>query len=124
MGDLNYRINGNRAAVLAALDDGLFEVLQSNDQLTIQRKQGSIFEGFTEAPVQFRPTYKYDIGSADFDSTKKQRVPSWTDRILFNETKRLNGGGPTIECIAYSSFQEITVSDHRPVFAVLSFSFG
>lgn len=41
---------------------------------------GSIFKGFHEAPIQFLPTYKFDIGCDIYDTTSKQRTPSYTVR--------------------------------------------
>lgn len=43
---------------------------------------GSIFKGFQEAPIHFPPTYKFDIGCDVYDTTSKQRTPSYTVRIL------------------------------------------
>ena len=39
-----------------------------------------IFRGFREHPILFRPTYKYDPGTDEFDTSTKQRIPSYTDR--------------------------------------------
>jgi synaptojanin len=58
--------------------------------------------------VNFYPTYKLDIGSNDYDSGPKKRIPSWTDRILFKSTG--------MRCLAYDSVPEIRTSDHRPVY--------
>ena len=47
---------------------------------------GRAFVHLQEAPITFRPTYKFDKHSAeplDYDSSEKRRVPAWTDRILF-----------------------------------------
>lgn len=41
-----------------------------------------IFVGYSEGPLLFRPTYKYDNNSDEYDTSEKQRVPAWTDRIL------------------------------------------
>jgi hypothetical protein len=30
------------------------------------------------------PTFKYDKGSDEFDTSSKARPPAWTDRVLFN----------------------------------------
>ena len=63
--------------------------LLPHDQLRLQQKKGTAFhEGWREGQITFLPTYKYDVGSvAMFDSSEKQRGPSWCDRILFR-TKR------------------------------------
>ncbi|EFR04341.1 inositol polyphosphate 5-phosphatase OCRL-1 [Nannizzia gypsea CBS 118893] len=59
--------------------------LLPHDQLLAQQKSGKSFhQGWQEGPITFLPTYKYDVGQKGvFDSSEKQRSPSWCDRILF-----------------------------------------
>lgn len=47
MGDLNYRINGNRSIVSKLLDSNMHEVLLGNDQLKANIQKGLVFEKFT-----------------------------------------------------------------------------
>lgn len=69
-----------------------------------------VFAGYAEAPILFRPTYKYDNGTDDYDSSEKQRVPAWTDRILYT--------GEGLDVSRYER-AELYTSDHRPVYAVV-----
>lgn len=59
--------------------------LLSHDELHQQQKARKAFhDGWREGPLEFLPTYKYDIGSVGvFDSSEKKRCPSWCDRILY-----------------------------------------
>lgn len=63
--------------------------LLPHDQLLLQMRTGKAFhEGWQEGPIEFLPTYKYDVGSVGvFDSSEKRRGPSWCDRILFRTRK-------------------------------------
>ncbi|MCJ1480872.1 hypothetical protein MMC06_001027 [Schaereria dolodes] len=56
-----------------------------HDQLYLQMRTGKAFhDGWREGPIDFLPTYKYDVGSVGmFDSSDKKRGPSWCDRILY-----------------------------------------
>lgn len=112
MGDFNYRLNGNRDAVDSMLRLRMHEALVSNDQLKLSQARGEAFVRYTEAPLNFRPTYKFDIDSDVYDSSLKRRIPSWTDRILYAP----NG----MRCVAYNSDPNVRTSDHRPVFATFS----
>ena len=63
--------------------------LLRHDQLHAQMRKGKAFhDGWREGPVDFLPTYKYDVGTVGvFDSSEKRRGPSWCDRILYRTRK-------------------------------------
>ena len=48
------------------------------DQLNYLKSEGFIFRGYCEDKVRFPPTYKYDPGTNQFDTSSKKRVPSYT----------------------------------------------
>ena len=109
MGDLNYRIRGNRSMIDALLEHDMHDVLTHNDQLKWSLNQKLVGTAFIEPPLNFRPTYKYDFQSDVYDSSSKARIPSWTDRIL-HVPKGL-------QCLAYNADNSVRTSDHRPVYA-------
>ncbi|CAB1319563.1 unnamed protein product [Coregonus sp. 'balchen'] len=112
-GDFNFRLSKDRVGVEAILNQNQgvdMGPLLHHDQLSKEMKDGSIFKGFQEAPIQFLPTYKYDVGCDMYDTTSKQRTPSYTDRILFR-----NRQVDDIKVIKYTSCSTIKTSDHRPV---------
>ncbi len=108
LGDFNYRIDLTNDAVrsMAARED--LAGLIARDQLRRSREVGDVFPGYEEGPITFAPTYKYDNGSDQYDSSEKQRIPAWTDRILFR--------GLGLQQQSYSR-AELKTSDHRPVYA-------
>ena len=57
---------------------------------------------------RYDPSYKYDIGTQTYDTSKKRRTPAWCDRILWRGEKE------HVACSGYSR-SELTTSDHRPV---------
>ncbi|KAM5356617.1 hypothetical protein ACJ41O_003263 [Fusarium nematophilum] len=63
--------------------------LLPHDQLRRMIKHRKVFhDGWREGAITFLPTYKYDVGTVGlFDSSEKQRAPSWCDRILFRTRK-------------------------------------
>ena len=63
--------------------------LLPHDQLKRVIAQHKAFhDGWREGPITFLPSYKYDVGTVGlFDSSEKQRSPSWCDRILYRTRK-------------------------------------
>lgn len=63
--------------------------LLPHDQLRRMMVQRKVFhDGWREGPITFLPSYKYDVGTVGlFDSSEKQRAPSWCDRILYRTRK-------------------------------------
>lgn len=39
------------------------------------------FVGYEEGPILFRPTYRYDLYSDEYDSSEKFRIPAWTGEL-------------------------------------------
>ena len=111
-GDFNYRINGTREAIDSLIDNKLHSTLVVNDQLFIEKNRNATFSGFDEGPLHFYPTYKFDPGTDTYDTSKKKRSPSWTDRVLWRCNSKSTH---PIQIIEYVSVLELKMSDHRPV---------
>ncbi|KAL8693198.1 MAG: hypothetical protein Q9218_001942 [Villophora microphyllina] len=111
-GDLNYRIDTmSRDVVIKAIRSGNLDKLLERDQLLVSRRKNPVFglKSFAECPINFEPTYKYDVGSDNYDSSEKNRAPAWCDRILYR-------GPGKIKQLDYQR-HDLRVSDHRPVTA-------
>lgn len=115
LGDLNYRVNLDFELVRDFAKNSEFETILIHDQLSQQVKRRRVLTGFQEQVIGFPPTYKYAIGTGQFDESRqsskdKPRVPSYTDRIFYTPS-------PGLWPIDYSSIMDYTISDHKPVFA-------
>ncbi|XP_055911574.1 inositol polyphosphate 5-phosphatase E [Eupeodes corollae] len=142
-GDLNFRLGEPREKLLEWIQNTKFPLpshlphgYMHTDQLSSVLADGAAFRGFMEANITFPPTYKYDPGTQQFDTSSKQRAPAYTDRILykFRQTQGLAirrssnfaaaAGQPAalVECLSYDSVPSITSSDHKPVWALFKTS--
>lgn len=91
----------------------LFEFDQLNDQMA----RGQTFPYFDEMEICFKPTYKFDKGTDFYDTSEKQRVPSWTDRIL---TYTKNKNVTSLAQLIYNSIPQYKFSDHKPVYGIFN----
>ena len=114
-GDLNYRLDLSREEVQLCLEDAskgdAIASLLDHDQLTHARVSEAAFSGFLEGAINFPPTFKYDKRCDTYDTSKKRRVPAWTDRVLY----RAPPGVATL--LKYDAIAKSRHSDHRAVLA-------
>ncbi|KIJ37381.1 hypothetical protein M422DRAFT_211433 [Sphaerobolus stellatus SS14] len=108
LADTNYRIDMDNESVRTLVKAVNFDALVAADQLKQAMDARAAFVGFEEGPLLFPPTYRYDVGTDNYDTSEKMRIPAWTDRILYRGTLDL----------AKYSRAELKGSDHRPVFAI------
>ncbi|CAE7033650.1 INPP5D [Symbiodinium natans] len=122
VGDLNYRIDLDREACEELICEHAWEKLREHDQLLKVQQEEKAFWTFQEGPLNFAPTYQHIPGMGPDPETglrpydpKKGRVPSWTDRVLWQsfpdvDVTQLPG--------SYTSSPTLCTSDHSPVSAV------
>ncbi|GJJ07293.1 hypothetical protein Clacol_001493 [Clathrus columnatus] len=110
LADTNYRIDLDNETVRTLVASNNFDALIGVDQLKQMMDLKAVFSGFEEGPLLFPPTYRYDVGTDDYDTSEKMRTPSWTDRILYRGQLSLQ---------KYSR-SELRGSDHRPVYALFT----
>ncbi|CAG5127246.1 unnamed protein product, partial [Candidula unifasciata] len=122
-GDFNYRVDLSNEEVKSLVASENWSALQEMDQLNLHRAQNNAFQGFSEGPLNFAPTYKYDTFSDDYDTSDKGRTPAWTDRVLWKvkvvkdpETEEELSHGQ-VKLLMYTR-AELRTSDHRPVVAL------
>ncbi|KAI9800582.1 MAG: inositol polyphosphate 5-phosphatase [Piccolia ochrophora] len=108
LGDFNYRIGLGDDKVRKLIHMGDLDKLYSNDQLNLQMVAGLAFPFYSEARITFMPTYKYNVGSDDYDTSEKARIPAWCDRVLRK--------GSNLRQVNYNT-APLRFSDHRPVYS-------
>ncbi|KAJ3738647.1 Endonuclease/exonuclease/phosphatase [Lentinula detonsa] len=115
-GDMNYRIAQRRDAITAAVRANEHESLFAHDQLLkeIRYNRACRFRFFTEGPIAFAPTYKYDRRSDVYDTSEKRRAPAWCDRVLWRSRVPSR-----VKQLHYQRY-EVNVSDHRPISAAFN----
>eukprot|EP01061_Rhynchopus_euleeides_P021937 TRINITY_DN35805_c0_g1_i1.p1 TRINITY_DN35805_c0_g1~~TRINITY_DN35805_c0_g1_i1.p1 ORF type:complete len:731 (+),score=253.64 TRINITY_DN35805_c0_g1_i1:114-2306(+) len=109
-GDLNYRLELTYEEAKDMVKKGEIEKLLQFDQL---EQQGHIYcsnYSFKIPQPTFPPTYKYDPGTWEYDTSEKRRIPSWTDRILYRSI-----ADGTVELRDFSHNEKLLASDHRAV---------
>lgn len=138
-GDLNYRVELARSDLFAAIERADWATLLHADQLHREMAAGHAFQGFREDVPTFLPTYKFDAGTDTFDSSPKQRLPAYCDRVLWKlRSDRSHGGTPrrngpvasltcslgiaTIRSLYYKGVMACRGSDHKPVASLLQVS--
>ncbi|NXH87415.1 INP5K phosphatase, partial [Edolisoma coerulescens] len=95
-------------------------------QLNMAKKKEAFLKEFKEGPLQFKPTYKFDLYSEVYDTSEKRRKPAWTDRILWkvkNHCEVTSKDGEFLEeehlisvtLNNYVSHMTYGISDHKPV---------
>ncbi|KAI9226194.1 MAG: inositol polyphosphate phosphatase [Piptocephalis tieghemiana] len=126
-GDFNYRLQGDNNLVRSMATSGKFSDLYRIDQLQKSRQSGLVFQGYQELPLTFPPTYRYNVGTNEYDTSEKFRIPAWTDRILYREShgRELEGIKEHVKKgrlhqESYDAIQSIRLSDHRPIRALFS----
>lgn len=114
-GDLNYRIDTmGRDTVIKHIHQNNLGRLLDRDQLLLTKKRNPGFRlrAFQESEIRFAPTYKYNLQSDDYDTSEKRRAPAWCDRILYR-------GLGKVKMDEYRRWDNLRVSDHRPVSGLL-----
>ncbi|CAK6965449.1 inositol polyphosphate 5-phosphatase Ka [Scomber scombrus] len=137
-GDLNFRIQDHGMHfVRTCINNHTYNLLWSKDQLMMMKKKEQVLEEFEEGPLDFQPTYKFDLNSDTYDSSGKKRKPAWTDRILWRlrpkapppdeqdakQVKQLEEDEEyplKIRQDLYTSNMEYGISDHKPVIGLFT----
>ncbi|EIW70756.1 hypothetical protein M231_02590 [Tremella mesenterica] len=140
LGDLNYRLEripstgwpreGEDDEDALELEKERAAMIQL-DTLRKEQKAGRVFGGLREPDLSgFAPTYKRVVGKVEGYSNK--RIPGWTDRILFashTDPLSLYSSQYTVESTPvpeyttqiahFNATSSLTLSDHKPVHAIL-----
>ncbi|CAG8565059.1 10268_t:CDS:2 [Acaulospora morrowiae] len=139
-GDMNYRVEFTREEADEHIKKEDISALLLRDQLSHQLTGFPYFSKFKEGKIEFYPTFKFDIThrssrsslteskpeptNASYDSGPKQRVPSWTDRIIFKTRLPQDSHVSKVEVERYGSHTNVIgFSDHRPVTGVFLVKF-
>lgn len=64
---------------MSNIQAGDLNFLLEHDQLRKEMRGNHAFRlrSFEEAPIVFAPTYKFNRGTSDYDSSEKRRIPAW-----------------------------------------------
>jgi len=117
-GDFNYRIdNADKTYITQCCEDQsdfLVDGLLEYDQMTREINSGNLkLNRFLEGKINFFPTYKFEVGTDNYILGDGDRIPGWTDRIIYKSAVK-----SFLELKEYNWIKEIQSSDHKPVIGI------
>jgi hypothetical protein len=125
MGDLNYRLN-NLDVDMDKIQNEHLSFL-NYDQLKYENNIKRLnMNGFREGKIEFKPTFKYWNNTNNYqyiDTHEIDQAPAWTDRILYRKNDTCTNILDVIQD-KYDSMQDITMSDHKPVYSYFTLNFA
>eukprot|EP00079_Xenopus_tropicalis_P035772 XP_017949543.1 PREDICTED: phosphatidylinositol 3,4,5-trisphosphate 5-phosphatase 1 [Xenopus tropicalis] len=114
----NLHVEQEAENIIQKIKQQQYQELLAHDQLNLERKENLIFFQFDEEEITFPPTYRFERGSRERYCYTKQKatgikynLPSWCDRVLWKSYPHMH-----ILCQSYGCTDDITTSDHSPVF--------
>ncbi|KAG8952901.1 hypothetical protein FRC04_003352 [Tulasnella sp. 424] len=111
---MNYRIDLSDGDVRELIADAAqtrdYSPMIPFDQLKAQRDLGRCFTEFSEGPITFLPTYRFELGPTLGQIHDVKRRPAWTDRILYRSAESVS-----LKQLSYDCHPHIYLSDHKPV---------
>ncbi|KAL3934619.1 MAG: hypothetical protein SGBAC_009701 [Bacillariaceae sp.] len=120
MGDLNFRtkFSDNSTATHAEKFERACKMIKEEDWTGLYRydelhkgvRLGDVLVDFDTLPCNFNPTFKVER-THGFDY-KDQRIPSYTDRILFKSAPGLRGN---LRPLCHEACEDFITSDHKPM---------
>ncbi|XP_066261880.1 phosphatidylinositol 4,5-bisphosphate 5-phosphatase A-like isoform X1 [Euwallacea similis] len=119
MGDLNFRLMEEYERTSEEIERSVLKKdlkkLLEQDQLRHVMRKGEAFSEFIEKDPDFPPTFKFDVGSNNYDH---KRRPAWCDRILYCvNSHNYENVTLKVEQLSYKSHPAFVLSDHKPVSA-------
>lgn len=123
---MNFRVELPNQEVRQLIKEKNITRLLAHDQLLMSREKTVVTNQFHEAPITFLPTYKFDANCDNYDTSKKNRIPSWTDRILFCRDAQFkqwllhdaHATDAQASLPVYYNRKMHYLSDHRPVLGI------
>ncbi|KAJ0544816.1 putative phosphoinositide 5-phosphatase [Helianthus annuus] len=113
LGDFNYRLDGiSYDEARDFIFQRSFDWLREKDELHIEIKAGTVFQGMREVVITFPPTYKFERhqpGLAGYDSGEKKRIPAWCDRVLYRDNRPDSSGICSLNCPVVSSVLQLVI---------------
>lgn len=117
-GDLNYRVQLTyEEAVELAVHCDTARLLKHDEFVVELANPHSPWLNFVDLTPTFPPTYRYDIGTNIYDTSDKQRVPSYTDRIVTWTKQKAHQKLIHVERL--QALMDVCSSDHKPVQALM-----
>lgn len=106
-GDFKFKIDLDNETCRSWVKLNRLNQLHSYDQFN---KFGpKKFPQYTEGFIGFDPTFKYNTGSNEYDSSQKPKTPAWSERIFFKRSEETEVKG-------YNRIEYFN-SNHRPIYA-------
>lgn len=129
LGDLNYRLNMQLSAggpnwwprrmqfgyISKLASQKRYAEIARLDELRNEMSNNVVFSGFSEAPLDFPPTFKVERGNGTALQYQDMRLPAYCDRILHRSRPSHSSH---VRWREYSCVQCIDTSDHKPVYGV------